>query len=859
MACYRDNKNDMAIEYFEKSLPGFEKTNDNYKLASVYMYLGNIYYGTKENDKAKERYNQALKLYLDLNETYYAADILYNLGNIQYFREKEYKAAKKSFDDAARYYEANNEEEYAAYSLFYIGEIGFYQTGEYSTAIPAYEKALNYYRLKKDDKKVASILKNLGDMYDETHQYDKSLTALNEAATLYEKDGNYTKLGDTYIVKANIVYFRGDYVNALTAYQNSLTAYEKGKSLDGMGGSYVGLGNLYHSKDQDVKALEMYEKSLQCYEKAGGTHYTGISSAMTGIGNIYYSSGDYDKALDYYLKGIEVDDKANNSDGKVIKLMNIGNIYMNRGDYDKTLEYLNKSMEENEKTGDKQKKASILNLMGFLNNRQKAYDEAIKNCGASLEISQELGLLPQSMENYSCLYSAYYNKGQFKEALDYYYGYISSRDSITNEKRSRELNKRQLEYEYGIKEATLKADQEKQQMALQEEIKRKQMMFTFERKQAAMKAETEKKQLAMAEQMKRKELAMDFEKKEQKTKMEKEQQALLFKKDIEKKRIQNEAQKKITYWLIAGMSLMCILAFFIYRGYREKRKANKVILEQKREVELQKEEITQKSWLLEEKNKEILDSINYAKRLQDAILPPMKLVKEHLKESFVLYKPKDIVAGDFYWMEYRGDTLYFAAADCTGHGVPGAMVSVVCSNAMDRAVKEFGITEPGKILDKVRELVIETFQKSESEVKDGMDISLCSVHVNARRSHETGIKMKWSGANNPLWILRNGATDMEEIRADKQPIGIFAGAVPFTTHEVQLHPGDSIYIFTDGYADQFGGEKGKKFKASNMKKLIMENRQLPMDEQFTVMNDYFESWRGSLEQIDDVCMIGVRF
>jgi serine phosphatase RsbU (regulator of sigma subunit) len=248
---------------------------------------------------------------------------------------------------------------------------------------------------------------------------------------------------------------------------------------------------------------------------------------------------------------------------------------------------------------------------------------------------------------------------------------------------------------------------------------------------------------------------------------------------------------------------------------------------------------------------EIQDSIKYAKRIQSAILPPQKLVKEYLPESFVLYKPKDIVAGDFYWMEHMDDSILFAAADCTGHGVPGAMVSVVCNNGLNRSVREYGLTEPGKILDKTREIILQEFEKSEEEVKDGMDISLCALNVKER-------KLEWSGANNPLWIVRKDAQEIEEIKANKQPIGRYAEPKPFTTHQINLSAGDTVYVFTDGYQDQFGGDKGKKFKAAKFKELLLQIQTLSLEEQRKKIDAAFESWRGQLEQVDDVCVIGVR-
>jgi serine phosphatase RsbU (regulator of sigma subunit) len=266
-------------------------------------------------------------------------------------------------------------------------------------------------------------------------------------------------------------------------------------------------------------------------------------------------------------------------------------------------------------------------------------------------------------------------------------------------------------------------------------------------------------------------------------------------------------------------------------------------------VEQQKAVVEQQKHLVEEKNREILDSITYAKRIQSAILPQPKLVKEFLEDSFILYKPKDIVAGDFYWLEVVGDTVLFAAADCTGHGVPGAMVSVVCNNGLNRAVREHKLTEPDQILNKTRELVVEEFEKSDEEVKDGMDISLCALNTKTNT-------LKWAGANNPLWILRNG--EIMEYKADKQPIGKHFDAKPFSFIDVQLEKNDIIYIFTDGFQDQFGGPKEKKYRVAQMRELFLSLTSKTMEEQRKIIDVSFEEWKGNLEQVDDVCVIGVR-
>ncbi len=336
----------------------------------------------------------------------------------------------------------------------------------------------------------------------------------------------------------------------------------------------------------------------------------------------------------------------------------------------------------------------------------------------------------------------------------------------------------------------------------------------------------------------------EFENEESKREMVKKEAELKFEQEFQKREILAEAEKrKQNIYTGAGLTVLLIVSVFsviLYKRFRFTQKQNSIIETQKH--------------IVENKNKEIVDSINYAKRLQDAILPPLISFKDLLPQSFVLYQPKDIVAGDFYWLESVNDTVFVAAADCTGHGVPGAIVSVVCSNALKRAVKEFRITEPGPILDKVRELVIETFEKSASEVKDGMDISLATI---TRTGNNEKVILKWAGANNPLWFIKNNI--FEEIKANKQPIGITDKPAPFTTHTRELNNGDSFYLFTDGYADQFGGVKGKKFKYDQLKKVIIENIDKPMTDQQETLTKIFQEWKGNLVQVDDILIIGIKF
>jgi len=218
-------------------------------------------------------------------------------------------------------------------------------------------------------------------------------------------------------------------------------------------------------------------------------------------------------------------------------------------------------------------------------------------------------------------------------------------------------------------------------------------------------------------------------------------------------------------------------------------------------------------------------------------------------DNFVLYKPKDIVAGDFYWMLELPNQILFAVADCTGHGVPGAMVSVVCNGALNRAVKEFNLTSPAKILDKATELVIETFEKSNSNIKDGMDIALCSFSKDAK-------ELEYAGANNSIYLVRNG--ELSEYKSNKQPVGKHINNKPFTNQQIKLEKNDSLYLFTDGYSDQFGGPKGKKYKYKAFKQLLIDVHQKAMKDQKAIIKKSFMDWQGNLEQIDDVCVVGIK-
>lgn len=331
-----------------------------------------------------------------------------------------------------------------------------------------------------------------------------------------------------------------------------------------------------------------------------------------------------------------------------------------------------------------------------------------------------------------------------------------------------------------------------------------------------------------------------------------------------------------TWWFRIGAAILLVgMALILYKIRVRKLKEREIYLESKvkeRTIEVvrQKERAEEQHMLVEEKNKEIIDSINYAKRLQDAILPSEKIISSYLMESFIFYRPKDIIAGDFYFMdavETEGKKLvYYAAADCTGHGVPGAMVSIVGANGLKRCIQELGLRDPGLILDRLSEIVADNFAESEEQIRDGMDIALCCLEMEGEKIK----KVSYSGAHNPLWVInpnRKGLPEFGkpfkngggfEIKADKQAIGYTENRKHFTTKVFDVEEGDVLYTFSDGFADQFGGPKGKKYKTVNFKNYLVNIYDLPLRSQKSRVVEEFNRWKGSLEQIDDVCVIGVK-
>jgi len=624
---------------------------------------------------------------------------------------------------------------------------------------------------------------------------------------------------------------------AIESYQTSLLKFRSQKDSSNIVETQMRLSGLYTKLGDFNQALEVLNEALIISEMADLPLER--ANLRAKLGAVYANAQKHDGAISNYLNSAELYKNLGEEHKYADVMAEIALCYEDSPFNDSAMFYHQLSLQKYRDLEDEDGIAKVLSDYSRFKIKMGMIDKAEEMLSESITIRRKLkqgAELATTYHNMALLYEA-----QGKEALALDFGRMALAEAkAANRANFIAINAKWLYAFY-------KGKGDFQKALIHHEM--------------AERVKDSLKKLNNDEAIIRQEFRYHYQKKAIQDSLKSAQEKMMDQVIIEKQEAELKAKKSEQYLLFGGIGMLGFLSIFIFNRFKLARRQKEIIESQKMEVENAHE-------ILQEKSKEIMDSIRYAKRIQGAILPSDKQVKQTLEDAFILYKPKDVVAGDFYWMSKEGDTTYFAAADCTGHGVPGAMVSVVCNNALNRAVKEFGIKEPGKILDKTRELVVQEFEKSDEKVADGMDIALCALRGN---------ELYYAGAHNPLWIIpKQGIVDRQlprevqifengesehkllEIKADKQPIGKFEKTSDYQTHHLHLEKGDTLYLFSDGYADQFGGLYGKKFKTVNFKKLLLSLKDKAMDLQASLIDKNFEDWRGDQEQIDDVCVIGVR-
>ncbi len=595
------------------------------------------------------------------------------------------------------------------------------------------------------------------------------------------------------------------------------------------------IGTIYMEQGNYPKALDYYIKALKLDEEL--KNKKGIATRIGNIGNVYMYQGDYTKALDYYFKALKMDEELGDKSGLARHLGTVGIVFNEQHNFLKALDYYFKALkmdedllEEAKQTGNSEEIGRNKNLIttwlgniGSVYFDQKQYPEALKYYSNALKSAEELGDKDGIARNLGCIGTLYAKTEKFKEAEDYLkralaiYESIGGLDYLSQfEESLSQLYQTTGSYELalihykraiGLKDTLFSQENKK-------ELVRKEMNYEFEKKEAAIKAEQDKKD-AVAE-------------------------------------TENRRQLLFLWFVIAGALAVGVIAMIVFRSYRITKKQNEIIENQKQKVEIQNIEITKQKHLVEEKNRDIFDSVSYAQRIQSSFLTSEVYIKRYLPEYFILYKPKDVVSGDFYWMHQQGEYFYFCVADCTGHGIPGAFMSLIGMGILNEIIYSKPMKETNTILDELRRIVILALNPEGKieEGNDGMDLVLGRLHLKTK-------ELQYSAAHNPFYIYRKG--ELIKHSADKMPVGRYSDfEKPFTQHNIHLKTGDIIYVSTDGYRDQFGGTEGKKFMSKKFEKYISLIANEPLQEQKKMLENEFAEWRGTMEQVDDVCVFGVK-
>jgi tetratricopeptide (TPR) repeat protein len=651
------------------------------------------------------------------------------------------------------------------------------------------ETNLKKYGKNKNQLLVSDAYAALGMVYGFKREFEKALVNYQESLELLKKLGNKSAIAKSHFNVGLIYYYTSKYEPAAKEFLEALKMLEELKDKKTLPAVYSGLAGIYKDMHSYDEAMRYYRKGLDMF--VDNKDSVGIASAYNNIGNVLDFQGRYDEALASYKKSIELKEKINYQRGLSLTINNTGIILSKKKQYDEALEYFKKALSYSGPNADKMSQSISYDGMGMVYYEKKNYSLALSYLEKGMALSKETGSKMDLVSVYEKIALCYAAQGNYAKAYNTQQLLFRTKDSILTTENSKQVT------------------------------------------EMAAKYEDEKKQLQIANLNK---------------------DNALQKETLDKTELQVRQQNMQKIFFAIGFLLVSVLAVFIFRSYRQKHKSNEIISGQKKEVELQRD-------LIEEKSKEITDSIFYARRIQRALLASDVLLSQHLAEYFVLNKPKDIVSGDFYWATAvksltdagaEKEAFYLAVADCTGHGVPGAFMSLLNISFLNQAVLEKKVQSPELILDHVRSQIISSLNPlgSAEESKDGMDATLCLFDFK-------GMWLRFSCANNPLWLIRNG--ELKEFAADKMPVGMYHGEQkPFSRQTLGLRKGDLIYLFTDGYADQFGGPKGKKFKYRKLQELLLEHHSKPMTEQKAILETTIETWREGLEQVDDILVVGIR-
>ncbi|MDA3780382.1 MAG: tetratricopeptide repeat protein [Bacteroidales bacterium] len=697
------------------------------------------------------------------------------------------------------------------------------------TALESARKAQLISVKNNDSLYIAKSLHAIGYLFYNSNNYDSAISYFNNSFNINKKINNKKGMASALNRIGNSLQLKGNYEKALGKYFIALNINKSLNDTNEIARTLTNLGSIYQLFGNYEKAINQHLDALNKYETL--KHQEGIAWSSLNIARLFKMMNNYEKALQYANSSLQIYQQiyqqTSSGTGITLCLKEKGLIYQESGEYNKAIEYSKQVLEKNKLANNKYGISNSLANLGKIYFQINKYDTALFYLTETLKQKK---LLNDSLDLSST--NRYLGKTYLKTK-----NYLKAKKHLSSSLK------------FAVNQ-NLKEDIKESHLSLSEfyiiSKNYKKAFYHF-------KAYSELKDKLKNRKINELELQYEFDKKQKQIEFEQKQR------EIEQKQ-KLQQQKLFTSIFIVGFILMIGLALFIYKKYKKKKQINAILRQQKEEIEAQRDEIeTQRDMATDQRDKIILqkniitDSIEYARRIQNAILPQKKYINTVLDKYFILNKPQNIVSGDFYWLSEKDNKIIIAVADCTGHGVPGAFMSMLGVSFLNEIINKDNASQANKILELLRDKVIETLHQTYGILgsKDGMDIAICIID-------KKNSSIQYAGAHNPLYLIRDN--ELLEFKADKMPIGIHAikAVKTFTNNKIKIQKGDMLYLFSDGYADQFGGEKGMKFRQTPFKNLLLKIHKEKPEEQKLILTNTLNEWQGDYKQIDDIMILGIQ-
>ncbi len=701
------------------------------------------------------------------------------------------------------------------------------------------QKALAWAEEKNFDKGIAIASNRMGLANTSRNNYVLALEQQKKSLALFEKLYKKKEMAQT-LYEIGIIYdYQANYPVALTYFFKSLKIREDIQDKRGIAASLNSIGIIYQNQNENEKALAYFEKSFAIKKNIADN--AGMATTLNNMAIIYKKQKDYAKALDSYEKSLKIRQEVQDKRLIAASLNNIATLYEAQGKYTLALDYYEQSIQLKKEIKDDWGMIYSLNGLATIYQKKQAYLKSIEYGEQAMQIATALNALKEMREVSEVLYNSYKLCNNYPKSLEYHELYKIVSDTIFNIDKYKAIDKLEtrITLEKLEKERQIAAESYQRQIEISKKQAEADRLYNLAKHESNQRKADGFRNLADKVQLEARRLRAN----EAKIKAENK----VFSLEAQKQKEENEFRQTIIYFILLGLIGIVIFTFFIFRSKQQEKKAND-------ELRFTLDIVNENKKEIEHKNKAIMDSINYAKRIQTAILPSDDDFKNALPSSFVFFQPRDIVSGDFYFLAQKEHKTIVAAVDCTGHGVPGALMSMMGKEIIAQIIDNYKIYEADLILNELHKGVRKALKQADNRNHDGMDLALVVIDNQQQ-------EVQFAGAKNPIVYIQNG--ELFYIKGDKETIGgqqrekdrVFTRhTIPFSQESDTM-----IYLFSDGFQDQFGGVANKKISIARLKELFLSIHQQPMLAQHNALKQYFATWvaQSNAKQIDDVLILGI--